>query len=51
MGRAKAEKENRELHALVQETQDDLESEREAKKKSEKLRKQLDDVSEHARSF
>ena len=50
-GRAKAEKENRELHALVQEMQDDLDSEREAKKKSEKLRKQLDEVCKHAKTF
>ncbi len=44
-GRAKAEKENRELSAVLHETQDDLESEKEARVKTEKMRKQLDEVS------
>ena len=43
-GRAKAEKEKRELATQLQETQDDLDSEKEARLKTEKMRKQLDEV-------
>ena len=43
--RVKLEKENRELQSQLQETQDDLESEREARVKTEKLRRQLNEVS------
>lgn len=42
--RVKLEKENRELHSQLQETQDDLESEKEARTKADKLRKQLNEV-------
>lgn len=42
--RAKLEKEKRELQASLQETQDDLESEREGRVKAEKQRRQLNDV-------
>ena len=43
--RTKAEKQNRELQAQLQETQDDLESEREIKLKVDRQRRQADDVS------
>ena len=43
--RVKLEKENRELQSLLQETQDDLESEKEARTKAEKMKRQLNDVS------
>ena len=46
-GRAKAEKEKRELQALLQETQDDLESEKEGRLKAEKQKRQVNDVSSH----
>ena len=41
----KLEKENRELQSQLQETQDDLESEKEARTKVEKQRRQLNEVS------
>ena len=41
----KLEKENRALQAQLQETQDDLESEKEARSKVEKSRRQLNEVS------
>lgn len=44
-GRAKAEKEKRDLQALLQETQDDLESEKEGRMKAEKQKRQVNDVS------
>ena len=43
-GRTRAEKEKRDLQALLQETQDDLESEKEARVKVEKMRRQLNEV-------
>ena len=43
--RAKAEKQCRDLSAQVSELQDDLESEKDAKAKVEKMRRQLNDVS------
>ena len=43
-GRARAEKEKRDLQALLQETQDDLDSEKEARVKVEKMRRQLNEV-------
>ena len=45
-GHTKAEKQNRELQAQLQETQDDLESEREIKLKVDWQRRQADDVSD-----
>ena len=45
-GRTRAEKEKRDLQALLQETQDDLESEKEARVKVEKMRRQLNEVRE-----
>lgn len=44
-GRAKAEKEKRDLQNLLQETQDDLESERESRQHAERQKKQHSDVS------
>lgn len=44
--RVKLEKENRELHAQLQETQDDLESEKDARQKVEKQRRQLNEVNQ-----
>ena len=43
-GRTRAEKEKRDLQALLQETQDDLDSEKEARVKVEKMRRQLNEV-------
>ena len=43
--RTKAEKQCRDLSAQVSELQDDLESEKDAKAKVEKMRRQLNDVS------
>ena len=43
--RGKLEKENRELQAQLQETQDDLESEKDARQKVERQRRQLNEVS------
>ena len=43
--RAKAEKQCRDLSTQVSELQDDLDSEKDAKSKVEKMRKQLNDVS------
>ena len=43
----KLEKENRELHSQLQETQDDLESEKDARQKVERQRRQLNEVSLH----
>ena len=43
--RVKLEKENRELHSQLQETQDDLESEKDARQKVERQRRQLNEVS------
>ena len=43
--RAKAEKQCRDLSAQVSELQDDLESEKDAKAKVEKMRKHLNEVS------
>ena len=43
-GRARAEKEKRDLQVLLQETQDDLEAEKEARVKVEKMRRQLNEV-------
>ena len=42
--RARLEKEKREMQSLLQETQDDLESEKEGRLKAEKLRRQLNEV-------
>lgn len=47
--RAKLEKENRELHAQLQEVQDDFESEKEARHKVEKQRRQLNEELENLR--
>ena len=43
----KLEKENRALQSQLQETQDDLESEKDARLKVEKQRRQLNEVSLH----